>query len=162
MSYQPSDIHTYHCLCSTLLLATPYSLSDLPRRAAPSLDRAHILPLPPLSRPSNNTNSTADNENNNADVNAENPQDDHQKGTEGVLPSLLTQNVRPARKVMMVRRKDGFEKRRVLRCGRCGVGIGYEILGEEKGGEEGMGRVMYLLEGGLVETKDMGKDEGEG
>lgn len=38
------------------------------------------------------------------------------------------------------------------RCGRCGVGVGYEIEGME--GAEG--RVIYLLEGGLVETAEMG------
>lgn len=55
----------------------------------------------------------------------------------------------------MVRREDGWERRRVWRCGRCGLGIGYEV--EEEGGLEGKGkklRVMFLLEGGLVETGD--------
>ena len=61
----------------------------------------------------------------------------------------------------MVRREDGFEKRRVYRCGRCGVGVGYEVLREE-GGEGGGGewRVMYFMEGGLVETGEMGDEEG--
>lgn len=64
---------------------------------------------------------------------------------------------------MAVRREDGFEKRRVYRCGRCGVGVGYEILGEgtdiEKDGADAgnTGRVIYLLEGGLVETGDLGE-----
>lgn len=74
------------------------------------------------------------------------------------LPSLLTPNLRPARKVLVVRREDGFEKRRLYRCGRCGVGVGYEIARE--GGGEGTGddggRVVYLMEGGLVETGEMG------
>lgn len=75
------------------------------------------------------------------------------------LPSLLTPNLRPARKVLVVRREDGFEKRRVYRCGRCGVGVGYEVLGED-GGERKGGRVMYLMEGGLVETGEMGRGDG--
>lgn len=66
--------------------------------------------------------------------------------------------MRPPRKVLVVRREDGFEKRRVYRCGRCGVGVGYEIVRE--GGGEGAGRVIYLLEGGLVETGEMGREDG--
>jgi len=64
---------------------------------------------------------------------------------------------------VIVRREDGFERRRLFRCGRCGVGVGYEILGDaetEAGGKE-RERVVYLLEGGLVESEDMGV-EGEG
>ncbi len=76
-----------------------------------------------------------------------------------MLPSLLTGNLRPARKVLVVRREDGFEKRRVYRCGRCGVGVGYEVLRED-GGERAGGRVMYLMEGGLVETGEMGREGG--
>lgn len=80
----------------------------------------------------------------------------------GPLPSLLTANLRPARKVLVVRREDGFEKRRVYRCGRCGIGVGYEIVREkerEGEGKEG-GRVVYLIEGGLVETGEMGREDG--
>lgn len=64
--------------------------------------------------------------------------------------------MRPARKVVVVRREDGFEKRRVHRCGRCGVGVGYEIVGEEG---EVHKRVIYLLQGGLVVTEEMGGEE---
>lgn len=61
----------------------------------------------------------------------------------------------------MVQREDGWEKRRLWRCGRCGVAVGYEILGDEEpagviagGKKEGdvVGKVLFLLEGGLVET----------
>lgn len=164
----PNKIHTYHCLCSTLLLATPYDLlprrradgssfssSSLPRRAPPALDRAYILPLPLPPNPTDPNGGltrvvgTDDNTNNNG-------------GTERavtVLPSLLTAHVRPGRKVVVVRREDGFERRRVWRCGRCGVGVWYEVLreGGDKGG--GGGRVVYLVEGGLVETGEMGRGE---
>lgn len=78
----------------------------------------------------------------------------------GPLPSLLTPNLRPARKVLVVRREDGFEKRRMYRCGRCGVGVGYEILREDGGEGKEEGRVVYLMEGGLVETGDMGREDG--
>ncbi len=66
----------------------------------------------------------------------------------------------------MIRREDGFEKRVLLRCGRCRVIVGYKLdevhfgSGEEgKAGREG--RVVYLLRGGLVGTEDMvaGKTE---
>lgn len=47
------------------------------------------------------------------------------------------------------------------RCGRCGVVIGYEVE-REKGGKE-VRRVVFLLEGGLVETGEMaGAGDGEG
>ena len=79
-----------------------------------------------------------------------------------LLPSLLSPSLRLARKMVVVRREDGFERRRVWRCGRCGVGVGYEVLraGEDKGEgerdrERERGRVMYLLEGGLRETGEM-------
>lgn len=35
----------YHCLCTTLVLATNYDLESLPVRAEPALDRAKILPV---------------------------------------------------------------------------------------------------------------------
>lgn len=58
----------------------------------------------------------------------------------------------------MVQREDGFERRRVWRCGRCGVVIGYEVE-REKGGKE-VRRVVFLLEGGLVETEQMAEAGG--
>lgn len=180
----PSKIHTYHCLCSTLLLATPYQLSTLPRRAPPSLDRAYILPLPPLSRAqidggeadahthtnintSTNTHasipaptnlSTLSIHDSASAEDGENITHDYDDGVP--LPSLLTPNLRPARKVMVVRREDGFEKRRLYRCGRCGVGVGYEVLREEEGGEGRGRKVLFLMEGGLVETGEMGGEDG--
>lgn len=35
---------SYHCVCSTFILATNYDLSSLPVRAEPGLDKAIILP----------------------------------------------------------------------------------------------------------------------
>lgn len=126
-------IHTYHCLCSTHLLTTPYLLASLPARAPPSKDKARILPLPPL--PSQ-------------DVEGRDKED------EKVLPSLLT-NMRPARKAIVVQREDGWERRRMWSCARCALAVGYEIEGADVEGEGRRGRVMYLLEGGLVETAEM-------
>lgn len=60
-----------------------------------------------------------------------------------------------------MQRDDGWEKRRMWRCGRCGLGIGYEILADEDPGAGGRtdakgnaGKVLFLLDGGLVETGD--------
>ena len=71
---------------------------------------------------------------------------------------------------MVVRREDGFEKRRVWRCGRCGVGVGYEIVGGARGEDGGLGkegdggreRLIYLLEGGLREIEGGGDGDGGG
>ena len=69
------------------------------------------------------------------------------------------QNMRPTRKEVIVRREDGFEKRRVYRCGRCGVGVGYVLVGQEEDPKE-REKVLYLLHGGLVETGEMGLEGG--
>lgn len=165
-----SKINTYHCLCSTLLLATPCTLSALPRRASPSLDRAHILPLPALSH-SSRTGREGSEGRINVEGDATSIEDRAGENEDAVnslrndpLPSLLAPALRPTRKLVVVRREDGFEKRRVYRCGRCGLSIGYEIEGETAptgvvGSVKG-GRIIYLLEGGLVATEDMGKDDG--
>ena len=91
------------------------------------------------------------------------------------LPSLVLPALRPARKSTLVQREDGYERRRVWRCGRCSVAIGYEVENAESlkvtdggngDGEERV-RVMFIFEDGLVETDDMlgtaaGKDSGAG
>ncbi|KAE9981910.1 hypothetical protein EG328_011366 [Venturia inaequalis] len=41
----PRDLHTYHCLCTHLILASSQPLESLPRRS--TLDKAHILYLTP-------------------------------------------------------------------------------------------------------------------
>ncbi|KAL6717189.1 hypothetical protein ACLMJK_005104 [Lecanora helva] len=157
MAQETPKIHTYHCLCSTLILATPYALSSLPQRAPPSLDHAYILPLPPLSATAKTASGTVMAKNDTHD--ADDRQEAESKDQPTVLPSLLTGNLRPARKATIIRREDGFEKRKALRCGRCGIGIGYEIINEDKA-QDGA-RVLYLLNRNLVETEDMGKaDDG--
>ncbi|KAI4225981.1 MAG: hypothetical protein L6R36_003517 [Xanthoria steineri] len=148
-------LHSYHCLCSTHLLTTPYVLSDLHQRACPSLDRARILPFPSPSSASQNEQEDQVREE------TEEGQQQQQQKPSQILPSLLSTNVKPVRKLLAVQREDGWEKRRLWRCGRCGVAVGYEILGEEEpagviagGKKEGdvVGKVLFLLEGGLVET----------
>jgi hypothetical protein len=90
----------------------------------------------------------------------------------------------PEKKVTIVRREDGFEKRILWRCERCRLGVGYELQtqlgeamevdgGQERGGkgkgkegEEYEGKVIYLLPGGIMSTDVMmgrkGKRVGEG
>ncbi|KAL8909437.1 MAG: hypothetical protein Q9171_005035 [Xanthocarpia ochracea] len=149
-SNPPLKIHTYHCLCSTHLLSTSYDLSTLHQRAPPSLDHARILPLP-FTPPSSKDEDPCPNV---KVVEQEEPQ--------RILPSLLSTNFKAIRKPIIVQREDGWEKRRLWRCGRCGVDVAYEVLGDEeerqgradageKKGDQG-GKVLFLLEGGLVET----------
>ena len=90
------------------------------------------------------------------------------------FPSLLSPSFRPMRKALIIQREDGYEKRRIWRCGRCALVIGYELLSERiddgdrgDGGDasiategEGAGykeseRVIFLLEDGLVETQQL-------
>lgn len=153
-------IHTYHCLCSTLLLATPYQLPSLPTRAPPSRDLARILPLPPFLPPPPLPHHQHD---------PPPPQQQTQQ-QQLYLPSLLLPTLRPGRKITLVQREDGYERRRVWRCGRCGCAVGYEVEHDSHGsggadGEEGgmMGvRVMFILEEGLVRTEDMLGEGGKG
>jgi len=46
MSSPEKTIHTYHCICTQLVLATTTPLSSLKTRTS---DSSHILPLPSLS-----------------------------------------------------------------------------------------------------------------
>jgi len=128
-----ADINTYHCLCTTLVLATPYHLEALPKRAPPVLDGAIILP-PPVERASST----------------------------GSAPCSTLYNVVPDRKAIVVRREDGFEKRTVLRCSRCKLMLGYnldsvhfEAPGNADADAEADAQPVYLLPGGLSSTSDM-------
>ena len=168
------QIHTYHCLCSTLLLATPYLVSSLPKRAPPAKDRAWILPLPTSRNQGggNRAGEDQDNEDGSGPDAVDSKNQDIDESVPGItsrknqriatgippssqkdvyLPSLLLPALRPARKITVLQREDGWERRRVWHCGRCGVGVGYEVESEMK---EGM-RVMFLLEGGLLRTEEM-------
>jgi hypothetical protein len=136
------QINTYHCICTTLLLATTHNLTFLPRRAEPALDKAYILQLPPASR----------------------------LAGEGAGDSLLLSTTQD-RKPTIVRREDGFEKRILLRCGRCRLVVGYKLdpvhyksaegvvastsnAGEEENAVEKI-EVVYLLPGGLISSEDL-------
>ncbi|KAF4613373.1 hypothetical protein G7Y89_g15514 [Cudoniella acicularis] len=176
--YLPPKIQTYHCICSTLLLATTHILSTLPRRSTTSggLDAAYILPLP--SSPPTFSLPTEDEQENEKEQNQDLP-------TEGytiLLPSLQpTTHADGTPKPVIVRREDGFEKRILYRCARCRVVVGYELLssptsvlpsekmdidsGSGSGGEgkEYKGEIIYILPGGLMSSEVMlsaGKEGG--
>ncbi|KAF2091991.1 hypothetical protein K490DRAFT_15051, partial [Saccharata proteae CBS 121410] len=133
------ELHTYHCLCTHLLLATTTQLPALPRRGTGSaLDKAFILPLPPTPIPDG---------------------DDDAAGNYALLVGTA-----PERKAEIVRREDGYEKRYVQRCGRCRLVVGYQLDWSQYAdakGEDGTVRsgkredVVYLLPGGLLDTDEM-------
>ena len=157
-------IHTYHCICSTLILATPYKISELPRRES-GQDQAIILPLgrPPVSSSSLTTlaslQAAEDGEEEEVDkegtTKGDGAKDRDEKRGRKLGYSILLNTIQD-RKPIVIRREDGFEKRWVRRCGRCRVGIGYVLStgdgvekseegGEMNGGEEG--EVVYLVDG---------------
>ena len=146
-----SAIHTYYCLCSTHLLTTVYTLSSLPQRAPPSLDRARILALPPFTNPIPPA-TTSDKPEQRRQLQVEEVLQDNENT---MLPSLTSTSFRPSRKSIIVQRADGWEKRRVWRCGRCGIGVGYEVVKDRQTEEEkheGETRILFLPEGGLIEN----------
>ncbi|KAK6502139.1 hypothetical protein TWF506_002739 [Arthrobotrys conoides] len=62
------SIHTYHCICSHLILATTRDIFNLPRRQPPGLDGTLIVPLPPPPRSADSDNESDYNEDDDGDV----------------------------------------------------------------------------------------------
>ncbi|KAI9710309.1 MAG: hypothetical protein M1820_002804 [Bogoriella megaspora] len=141
-------IHTYHCICSQLLLATTTPLQSLPTRVS-STDNAFIVQTPDLS---SQNEIEGDNSNGKAPI-------------EGDQPFALPMSTISSNKPQIIRRSDGFEKRYPELCGRCTLPIGYHLdwcmfdfsSDGEEGGERSGKRtdVVYLLPGGLVDTEGM-------
>jgi len=129
-----SQIQTYHCLCTTLILTTTHDLQSLPRRAEPIQDSATILPPP---------------------INISRTDEVFAEGIEPADSGFL--NVSADRKPIVIRREDGFEKRTLLRCGRCKLPIGYQLDAMHSKEHEANSRPVYLLPGGLITTPDMAK-----
>jgi hypothetical protein len=185
-------IHTYHCLCNTLLLATTHPLASLPRRAPPSLDSAIILPLPPAPKrtASSSPDEQAQRDDDDDDDDEEDDTPSNANPTDPTatasassraktpeMPELgytLLLSTAPDRRPTIIRRSDGFEKRYLLRCGRCRLVVGYELDEEHfaamdsgAGGamdvDQGQGakfkaestKVIYLLPGGIMGTEAM-------
>jgi hypothetical protein len=163
MTVLPPKIQTYHCICSSLLLASTHTLSNLPTRSNTTggLDNALILPLPQAPTP--------------------NPSDIELNGnlTSTIAPEgyTLLHGISADRKITIVRREDGFEKRLLHRCTRCKLVVGYELQnqggdaiegveieeGEGKGkGYTYAGKVLYLLPAGIMSTDIMMMQTGLG
>jgi hypothetical protein len=145
-------IHTYHCLCNQLILASTQSLPSTPRRAGESLDKAYIVTLPPLPK-------------------ATNPESDAPpaagQGDRSDQHYNVIHNLRLDRKPVVVRRSDGFETRYQYRCARCELVVGYQLDKAQFDAAEPAGRrqdVLYILPGALITTRDMadGKSRPEG
>jgi len=127
-----SQIQTYHCLCTTLVLTTAHQLQSLPRRATPIQDAALILP-PPFDIAQVDEGSV-----------------------EWIQPvKSVFLNVLADRKPIIIRREDGFERRTLVRCGRCKLVLGYHLDDANFDNSETRSNPMYLLPGGMSSTADM-------
>lgn len=137
------NIKTYHCLCNTFILATTYDLIALPSRASPAQDQALILPFSFGSLAGSDAMTDGE-----SSLTAG-------PGLGGAGYSYVT-NITQDAKPVIVRREDGFEKRRLQRCKRCKLVIGYQ-LDETQFSESDIraDQLWYLLPGGLVSTSDM-------
>ncbi|GIJ91301.1 hypothetical protein Asppvi_010266 [Aspergillus pseudoviridinutans] len=171
---QRLKVHTHHCrFCNHLLLATTRTVATLPRRKAPAQDNALILPLPRADEDEDDDAEPDAAEPNRAEkTEGEGEEQGARKRRKQKHYTILLATTLPDRKATLVRREDGFEKRRFLRCGRCRVVVGYfldavhfpvapgkgedTVEGEETDQEP---RAVYLLPGALMETEIMGDEE---
>lgn len=141
-----NTVYTYHCLCTHLLIATTTPLPSLPTRQN-SLDKAHIMPLPPPPT-------------------AITPQNKHKAQAPHDHYGLLI-STRLEQQPEMLCTDAGFEKRYLQKCGRCALTVGYQLDWAQFGTEKKVGRredVVFLLPGGFVTTREMvmGKAGGGG
>ncbi|KAL4742656.1 hypothetical protein BDV11DRAFT_180369 [Aspergillus similis] len=163
-------ITTHHCrFCATLLIATTRDVSALPTRSKNAADGARILPLRSYELPQDIQTAEASAQSENAE----------QERIQKHYTILLATNSRD-RKPTLIRRSDGFEKRFLLRCGRCRIPVGYfldevhfPVSGGLKGAaagpeldsagvqgvKEGEDWAVYLLPGALMETDIMSDQE---
>ena len=143
------NAHTYHCICSQIMLATTTPLSKFSRRSGSALDKAHIVPLLTSS-------STSGDNDEQSEMNRQSPVSEFPQ-----CAVLVGAVLDP--KAIIVRREDGFEKRYLQRCERCRLVIGYHLDSSQYDGAKGSGRrdgVVYILPGSVMSTEDMseGKD----
>ncbi|KAH7064073.1 hypothetical protein BKA63DRAFT_178401 [Paraphoma chrysanthemicola] len=138
ISLQASNtVYTYHCLCSHLLLATTTPLPSLPQRHH-SIDKAHIMPLPPPPAPSTRKNSRGE----------QPPRSDHY----GLLLSTRIEKTPE-----IITSDEGFEKRYLQRCGRCSLVVGYQLDWQQFAVDRTGRRedYVFLLPGGFMTTSEM-------
>ncbi|KAK2734204.1 hypothetical protein FQN57_001858 [Myotisia sp. PD_48] len=207
-------IRTYHCrFCNHLLIASTYDLARLPKRRAPALDNAIILPI---SKSTTNEEEEEEDARDDDDEQEEEDIDDHEQakatyGRKGETAQQTSDNMEiesdtdvaqgrrkkkfrtghsrssssssskhstillstttPDRKPIILRRSDGFEKRLLVRCGRCKVVLGY-VLDEvhfKKGNDSSEHQttesiaekepdILYVLPGALAETHELDKE----
>jgi len=143
------NAYTYHCICSQIILATTMSLSKFSQRSGSALDKAHIVPLLTSS-------STSSDNDGQFEISKQTPDSEFPQCAI-IVGAVLDP------KAIIIRREDGFEKRYLQRCGRCGLVVGYHLDSSQYNGAKGSGRedgVVYVLPGGLMSTEDMseGKD----
>ena len=138
ISLQASNtVYTYHCLCSHLVLATTTALPSLPTRQH-SLDKAHIMPLPPAPSPPTRSARASS----------------HPKAMDHYGLLLATRQDRAAQ---IIASDNGFEKRYLHRCARCALPLGYHLDWQHFALDRAGRRddCVFLLPGGLVKTADM-------
>lgn len=118
----------------------------LPRRAAPALDKAIILA----------SYSPAGMEEGRGDEDGEDGGRGRQQNLGYGATMWSDLGVAVDKRPVVVRREDGFEKRRLLRCGRCRLVWGYRLEDARYDGaaEEGLD-VVYVLPGAMVTTEEM-------
>ncbi|KAI9741669.1 MAG: hypothetical protein M1834_000054 [Cirrosporium novae-zelandiae] len=180
------EIHTYHHIspCASLLLATTTPLNALPHRAPPSLDASLILPLPPLPHspsPSSDNEDDPEDENNNKDSsNNQSPSPkDLEKGVKGKgkgkenseggegedgdgdkhYAVLLSTTL--DKKPQIIRRDDGFERRRLVRCAKCRGCVGYFLEHPQQSGQHQQQRVQPSTSSTNITTIVEAEEEGE-
>lgn len=72
-----------------------------------------------------------------------------------ILETAITTDDNP----VVLKLDDGFEKRYLVKCGRCGLTLGYQLdLSQFEGTKEKIGRredVVYLLAGAVLGTQDV-------
>jgi len=145
--------HTYHCLCSELVLSSSQTISQYARRAGDGLDKAHIVPL---LRPLDEAEG---------DGNVHQQESEHREGSPLADPAdgvALLLNTTLDRKAIVVRREDGFEKRYMQRCRRCRLVIGYQLDKSQYDGFPVFGRredVVYVLPGAVMSTEEMSQSK---
>ncbi|KAF2226191.1 hypothetical protein BDZ85DRAFT_76732 [Elsinoe ampelina] len=164
----PAEIHTYHCPCTSLLFASSTLLTSLPQR---KLDSTTILPVtssPTPISPTSNPHFATLYSKLEEHIFDPSPQDSHNphatNGSSAEKRVKLDQSVKSEEalpKEFVASLEDGFEKRYLLRCGKCEAPWGYLLdWASWSRGEGKEGRredVLYVLKGAVEETEEMGR-----